>query len=79
MIKIVKVKGVDVNVKSVVLKDEIDSIKVFLWRNLCDLFIVGKYLLIINVVVISFNEENFVFIILKSIFEVRWFCLMFKI
>lgn len=79
MIKIVKVKGVDVNVKSVVLKDEIDSIKVFLWRNLSDLFIVGKYLLIINVVVISFNEEIFVLIILKSIFEVRWFCLMFKI
>lgn len=33
MTKTVKVKGVDVNVKSVALKDETDSIKVSLWKT----------------------------------------------
>lgn len=75
----VKVKGVDVNVKSVALKDETDSIKVSLWRNLCDSSIVGKYLSITNVIVTSFNEEISVSTTSKSILEVRWFCLMFKI
>lgn len=42
MTKTVKVKGVDVNVKSVALKDETDSIEVSLWRNLSDSSIVGK-------------------------------------
>lgn len=79
MTKTVKVKGVDVNVKSVALKDETDSIKVSLWRNLSDSSIVGKYLSITNVVVTSFNEEISVSTTSKSILEVRWLCLMFKI
>lgn len=79
MTKTVKVKGVDVNVKSVALKDETDSIKVSLWRNLGDSSIVGKYLSITNVVVTSFNEEISVSTTSKSILEVRWLCLMFKI
>lgn len=79
MTKTVKVKGVDVNVKSVALKDETDSIKVSLWRNLSDSSIVGKYLSITNVVVTSFNEEISVSTSSKSILEVRWLCLMFKI
>lgn len=79
MTKNVKVKGVDVNVKSVALKDETDSIKVSLWRNLSDSSIVGKYLSITNVVVTSFNEEISVSTTSKSILEVRWLCLMFKI
>lgn len=79
MTKTVKVKGVDVNVKSVALKDETDSIKVSLWRNLSDSSIVGKYLSITNVVVTSFNEEISVSTTSKSILEVRWPCLMFKI
>lgn len=79
MTKTVKVKGVDVNVKSVALKDETDSIKVSLWRNLSDSSIVGKYLSITNVVVTSFNEEISVSTTSKSIREVRWLCLMFKI
>lgn len=79
MTKTVKVKGVDVNVKSVALKDETDSIKVSLWRNLSDSSIVGKYLSITNVVVTSFNEEISVSTTSKSILEVRWICLMFKI
>lgn len=79
MTKTVKVKGVDVNVKSVALKDEPDSIKVSLWRNLSDSSIVGKYLSITNVVVTSFNEEISVSTTSKSILEVRWLCLMFKI
>lgn len=78
MTKTVKVKGVDVNVKSVALKDETDSIKVSLWRNLSDSSIVGKYLSITNVVVTSFNEEISVSTTSKSILEVRWLCLMFK-
>lgn len=77
MTKTVKVKGVDV--KSVALKDETDSIKVSLWRNLSDSSIVGKYLSITNVVVTSFNEEISVSTTSKSILEVRWLCLMFKI
>lgn len=36
MIKTVKVKGNDVQVKSVTLKDETDCVKVSLWRNLSD-------------------------------------------
>lgn len=79
MTKTVKVKGVDVNVKSVALKDETDSIKVSLWRNLSDSSIVGKYLSITNVIVTSFNEEISVSTTSKSILEVRWLCLMFKI
>lgn len=79
MTKTVKVKGVDVNVKSVALKDETDSIKVSMWRNLSDSSIVGKYLSITNVVVTSFNEEISVSTTSKSILEVRWLCLMFKI
>lgn len=79
MTKTVKVKGVDVNVKSVALKDETDSIKVSLWRNLSYSSIVGKYLSITNVVVTSFNEEISVSTTSKSILEVRWLCLMFKI
>lgn len=79
MTKTVKVKGVDVSVKSVALKDETDSIKVSLWRNLSDSSIVGKYLSITNVVVTSFNEEISVSTTSKSILEVRWLCLMFKI
>lgn len=79
MTKTVKVKGVEVNVKSVALKDETDSIKVSLWRNLSDSSIVGKYLSITNVVVTSFNEEISVSTTSKSILEVRWLCLMFKI
>lgn len=79
MTKTVKVKGVDVNVKSVALKDETDSIKVSMWRNLSDSSIVGKYLSITNVVVTSFNEEISVSTTSKSIREVRWLCLMFKI
>lgn len=79
MTKTVKVKGVDVNVKSVALKDETDSIKVSLWRNLSDSSIVGKYMSITNVVVTSFNEEISVSTTSKSILEVRWLCLMFKI
>lgn len=79
MTKTVKVKGVDVNVKSVALKDETYSIKVSLWRNLSDSSIVGKYLSITNVVVTSFNEEISVSTTSKSILEVRWLCLMFKI
>lgn len=79
MTKTVEVKGVDVNVKSVALKDETDSIKVSLWRNLSDSSIVGKYLSITNVVVTSFNEEISVSTSSKSILEVRWLCLMFKI
>lgn len=79
MTKTVKVKGVDVNVKSVALKDETDSLKVSLWRNLSDSSIVGKYLSITNVVVTSFNEEISVSTTSKSILEVRWLCLMFKI
>lgn len=79
MTKTVEVKGVDVNVKSVALKDETDSIKVSLWRNLSDSSIVGKYLSITNVVVTSFNEEISVSTTSKSILEVRWLCLMFKI
>lgn len=79
MTKTVKVKGVDVNVKSVALKDETDSIKVSLWRNLSDSSIVGKYLSITNVVVTSFNEEISVSTTSKSILEVRWLCIMFKI
>lgn len=79
MTRPVKVKGVDVNVKSVALKDETDSIKVALWRNLSDSSIVGKYLSITNVVVTSFNEEISVSTTSKSILEVRWLCLMFKI
>lgn len=79
MTKTVKVKGVDVNVKSVALKDETDSIKVSLWRNLSDSSIVGKYLSITNVVVTSFNEEISISTTSKSILEVRWLCLMFKI
>lgn len=79
MTKTVKVKGVDVNVKSVALKDETDSIKVSLWRNLSDSSIVGKYLSITNVVVTSFNEEISVSTTSKIIREVRWLCLMFKI
>lgn len=79
MSKTVKVKGVDVNVKSVALKDEADSIKVSLWRNLSDSSIVGKYLSITNVIVTSFNEKISVSTTSKSILEVRWRCLMFKI
>lgn len=79
MTKTVEVKGVDVNVKSVALKDETDSIKVSLWRNLSDSSIVGKYMSITNVVVTSFNEEISVSTSSKSILEVRWLCLMFKI
>lgn len=79
MTKTVKVKGVDVNVKSVALKDKTDSIKVSLWRNLSDSSLVGKYLSITNVVVTSFNEEISVSTTSKSILEVRWLCLMFKI
>lgn len=79
MTKTVEVKGVDVNVKSVALKDETDSIKVSLWRNLSDSSIVGKYMSITNVVVTSFNEEISVSTTSKSILEVRWLCLMFKI
>lgn len=79
MTKTVKVKGVDVNVKSVALKDETERIKVSLWRNLSDSSIVGKYLSITNVVVTSFNEEISVSTTSKSILEVRWLCLMFKI
>lgn len=78
MTKTVKVKGVDVNVKSVALKDETDSIKVSLWRNLSDSSIVGKYLSITNVVVTSFNEEISVSTTSKSILEVRWLCLILK-
>lgn len=69
MTKTMKVKGVDVNVKSVALKDETDSIKVSLWRNLSDSSIVGKYLSITNVVVTSFNEEISVSTTSKSILE----------
>lgn len=79
MTKTVKVKGVDVNVKSGALKGETDSIKVSLWRNLSDSSIVGKYLSITNVVVTSFNEKISVSTTSKSILEVRWLCLMFKI
>lgn len=79
MTKTVKVKCVDVNVKSVALKDETDSIKVSLLRNLSDSSIVGKYLSITNVFVTSFNEEISVSTTSKIILEVRWLCLMFKI
>lgn len=53
--------------KFVILKDEMDCVKVLLWRNLLDLVVVGKFLSFIDVVVISFNDEVFVLIILKII------------
>lgn len=55
MIKTVKVKGNDVQVKSVTLKDETDCVKV--WRNLSDSAAVGKFLSFTDVVVTSFNDE----------------------
>ncbi|XP_062590718.1 uncharacterized protein LOC134252294, partial [Saccostrea cucullata] len=69
MTKTVKVKGVDVCVKSVSLKDDTDSIKVSLWRDLSDSSIVGKYLSITNVVVTNFNEEISVSTTSKSVLE----------
>lgn len=57
MIKTVKVKGNDVQVKSVTLKDETDCVKVSLWRNLSDSAAVGKFLSFTDVVVTSFNDE----------------------
>lgn len=51
MIKTVKVKGNDVQVKSVTLKDETDCVKVSLWRNLSDSAAVGKFLSFTDVVV----------------------------
>lgn len=74
MAKTVKVKGVDVCVKSVALKDETDSIKLSLWRDLSDTSIVGKYLSITNVVVTSFNEEISISTTSKSALEVSMHC-----
>lgn len=51
----------------VILKDEMDCVKVLLWRNIFDLVVVVKFLCFIDVVVISFNDEVLVLIILKII------------
>lgn len=56
--KTVKVKGNDVQVKSVTIKDDTDTVKVSLWRDLTSTSGVGKYLCFTDVVVTSFNEET---------------------
>ncbi|XP_061162729.1 uncharacterized protein LOC133171950 [Saccostrea echinata] len=57
MIRTVKVKGKDVQVKSVTIKDETESVKVSLWRNLSYSAGVGKFLSFTDVVVTSYNDE----------------------
>ena len=71
MTKTVKVKGVDVCVKSVSLKDDTNTIKVSLWRELADKSVVGKYLSVTNVVVTSFNDEISISTTSKTVIEVR--------
>lgn len=51
-------KGNDVQVKSVTIKDDTDTVKVSLWRDLTSTSGVGKYLCFTDVVVTSFNEET---------------------
>ncbi|XP_062580032.1 uncharacterized protein LOC134242041 [Saccostrea cucullata] len=57
MTRTVKVKGNDVQVKSVTIKDETDSVKVSLWRHLSDSAGVGKFLSFTDLVVTSYNDE----------------------
>lgn len=57
MAKTVKVRGQDVTVKTVSLKDNTDTIKVSLWRDLAEPSFVGKFLQMTNVVVTAFNDE----------------------
>lgn len=52
-----KVRGQDVTVKTVSLKDNTDTIKVSLWRDLAEPSFVGKFLQMTNVVVTAFNDE----------------------
>lgn len=56
--KTVKIKGNDVQVKSVTIKDDTDTVKVSLWRDLTSTSGVGKYLCFTDVVVTSFKEET---------------------
>lgn len=54
-----KVRGQNVTVKTVhvSLKDNTDTIKVSLWRDLAEPSFVGKFLQMTNVVVTAFNDE----------------------
>lgn len=57
MAKTVKVRGQDVTVKTVSMKDNTDTIKVSLWRDLAEPSFVAKFLQMSNVVVTAFNDE----------------------
>lgn len=72
MVKIVKVCGQDVIVKIVSFKDNIDIIKVLFWRDLVELLFVGKFIQMINVVVIVFNDEILIFLIFKIDLKVNY-------
>ena len=57
MVKTVSVRGTDVKVKNVCIKDDTDSIRVSLWREFSDACGVGRYLTLSNVVVGSYNNQ----------------------
>lgn len=55
--KLFKVRGQDVTVKTVSMKDNTGTIKVSLWRDLAEPSFIGKFLQMTNVIVTAFNDE----------------------
>lgn len=57
MVRTVQVKGQDVAVQNIKIKDDTDEIKVTLWREMTAACTVGSFLEITNVVVNHFQED----------------------
>ena len=71
MTRTVKVKGTDVLVKTIAVKDDSGTIKVSLWRGLTSQSNVGKYMQLTNLVVTSFNDETSVSTTTRTSISVR--------
>lgn len=57
MVRTVQVKGQDVAVQNIKIKDDTDEMKVSLWREITATCTVGNFLEITNVVVNHFQED----------------------
>lgn len=57
MVRTVQVKGQDVSVQTIKIKDETADIKVSLWREKTETCAVGNFLQFTNVVVNHYQEE----------------------